>query len=197
MSRLLAAVLLVTTLGCPSSKSSPSGSSATAAATGSGPIVHLNTTEGIIRIQLDAEKAPLTSKNFLNYVDKGFYDGTVFHRVIDHFMIQGGGFTADLQQKATDAPVKNESKNGLKNVRGSIAMARTSSPDSATSQFFINVQDNPSLDYPSMGGYTVFGTVIDGMDVVDKIKVVPTGFKNGMGNVPTTAVVIQTAKRAP
>lgn len=194
MNRFLASLLVVTALGCPASKTSPSSSST---ASGTGPVVAMQTSMGTIKIQLDPDKAPLTTKNFLSYVDKGFYDQTVFHRVIDHFMIQGGGFTETLVQKPTEAPVKNESTNGLKNLRGTIAMARTANVDSATAQFFINVQDNPPLDYPNNGGYTVFGKVIDGMDVVDKIKVVPTGFKNGMGNVPSETVVIQTVKRAP
>lgn len=142
--------------------------------------VTLKTNQGDIVIELNSAKAPATAANFLSYVKKKHYDGTVFHRVIDGFMIQGGGFEnkdGKLVEKSTDKPVKNESSNGLKNERGTIAMARTSDPDSATAQFFINVKDNASLDYPSMGGYTVFGKVVKGMDVVDKIKAVSTGTK--------------------
>ena len=146
----------------------------TAAAAGK---VTLKTSKGTIVIQLDKEKAPITVENFLGYVKKKHYDGTVFHRVMPDFMIQGGGFAVegkDLVEKETGKGILNEGKNGLKNLRGTIAMARTPDPDSATAQFFINVKDNPMLDYPSGGGYAVFGKVIEGMDVVDKIKAVPT-----------------------
>ena len=140
--------------------------------------VLLKTNKGDITLELDAAKAPITVKNFLEYVNKKHYDGTVFHRVIDGFMIQGGGFAATdgkIVQKPSGKGIKNEGKNGLKNKRGSIAMARTNDPDSATAQFFINVSDNAMLDYPNNGGYAVFGKVTDGMDVVDKVRVVPTG----------------------
>lgn len=140
--------------------------------------VRLKTNQGDIVIELDREKAPVTVENFLSYVKKKHYDGTVFHRVIPGFMIQGGGFAkegAGLVEKTTDAPIKNEGQNGLKNVRGTVAMARTNDPNSAKAQFFINVADNASLDYPSNGGYAVFGKVVQGMEVVDKIKAVPTG----------------------
>jgi peptidyl-prolyl cis-trans isomerase A (cyclophilin A) len=161
------------------------------------PVVVIKTSEGEIRVQLDAEKAPITTKNFLTYVDKKFYDGTIFHRVIDGFMIQGGGLTKDLDEKTTREPIKNESRNGLQNLRGAIAMARTNDPDSATSQFFINVQNNAGLDYPNNnGGYAVFGHVIAGMDVVDKIKSVPTTTTGGMANVPVTPIVIMSVRRA-
>ncbi|MGJ8633672.1 MAG: peptidylprolyl isomerase [Luteolibacter sp.] len=154
--------------------------------------VRLKTNVGEILIQLDPEKAPVTVDNFLKYVASKHYDGTVFHRVIDGFMIQGGGFKIEgggLQEKPTGAGIKNESQNGLKNDRGTIAMARTNDPNSATTQFFINVKDNDSLNFPSMGGYAVFGKVIAGMDVVDKIKVVETGAQD----VPVTPIVIESA----
>lgn len=158
--------------------------------------VVMETSKGTIKIELDAEKAPNTVANFVKYVEKGHYDGLIFHRVIPNFMIQGGGFTPDMNQKATDAPIKIESKNGLKNVRGSIAMARTGDPNSATSQFFINLIDNSFLDYPGQDGYgyTVFGKVTDGMDAVDAIAKAPTGMKGGMRDVPTETIEIKSAK---
>jgi peptidyl-prolyl cis-trans isomerase A (cyclophilin A) len=158
--------------------------------------VALETSQGRIVIELQADKAPKTVANFLQYVKDGFYDGTVFHRVIGTFMIQGGGFTPELVQKPTRAPIPIESQNGLKNVRGTIAMARTSDPNSATAQFFINVVDNAMLDYPRPdgAGYAVFGHVVEGMDVVDKIRAVPTGSRGGMGDVPVAAVVIKSAR---
>ena len=159
--------------------------------------VVITTSMGLIKVELSPDKAPLSVQNFLSYVDKNFYDGTIFHRVIGTFMIQGGGFDADLKLKATSAPVKNESDNGLKNDRGTIAMARTNLPNSATSQFFINVVDNGMLNYPTNNGYAVFGHVTEGMDVVDRIKAVQTGSKNGMSDVPVTPVVIQSIRRAP
>jgi cyclophilin family peptidyl-prolyl cis-trans isomerase len=170
-------------------------SSAMAACHQGKPVVALKTSQGTIKIELDQEKAPLSVANFLSYVDRGFYDGTIFHRVMDGFMIQGGGYDANLVEKTTSAPIKNESSNGLRNERGTIAMARTMVPDSATAQFFINVVDNPSLDYPRNGGYAVFGHVVSGMDVVDRIKAVPTNSQKGMQNVPATPVVIESAKR--
>ena len=142
------------------------------------PKVKLTTSSGVIVLELNAEKAPVTVENFLGYVKKKHYDGTVFHRVIDGFMIQCGGFATegkDLVEKDVGKGIVNESKNGLKNERGTIAMARTNDPNSATAQFFINVNDNAMLDYPSNGGYAVFGKVVEGMDVVDKIKAVTTG----------------------
>ncbi len=161
--------------------------------------VKLQTTMGDIVIQLDEEKAPLTTANFLKYVKEGFYDGTIFHRVISKFMIQGGGMTADMGQKATSVPIKNEGAGGLKNNRGTIAMARTNNPDSATSQFFINLVDNNFLNYVGAGqpGYAVFGKVIEGMDVVDKIGAVKTTTKMGAGDVPVEPVVILSAKIVP
>jgi peptidyl-prolyl cis-trans isomerase B (cyclophilin B) len=159
------------------------------------PIVEMQTSQGTIVIALDEEKAPKTVANFLAYVKSGFYDGTIFHRVISNFMIQGGGYTPDFEEKKTGKPIRNEANNGLSNVRGTIAMARTSNPHSATAQFFINVVDNSFLDHtqPTMSGwgYAVFGKVIKGMEVVDKIKQVPTGNKKGHQNVPKTAVIIQ------
>jgi len=163
-----------------------------------GPVVVMKTSLGEIRIELNKEKAPVSVENFLGYVNKKFYDGTIFHRVISGFMIQGGGFGTDGVKKAAGAPIKNEASNGLKNVRGSIAMARTTDPNSATCQFFINVADNPGLDYPGRdgAGYAVFGQVTAGMDVVDKIKAAPTGQKYGMGDVPLTNVVIESVRVA-
>ena len=161
------------------------------------PQVVLETSQGKITIELDAEKAPLTVKNFLAYVEKGHYDGTVFHRVIPTFMIQGGGFTEDMKQKPTLAPIQNESKNGLTNKKGTLAMARTSVPNSATSQFFINVKDNDFLDKANAGdgvGYCVFGKVVSGLDVVEKIRGVATAQKGPHGDVPVESIVIKFAK---
>ncbi len=162
------------------------------------PIVVMQTSEGSIRIELWPDKAPLTVKNFLRYVDEGFYANTVFHRVIENFMIQGGGMTADLKPKQTHEPIKNEAAANLKNDRGTIAMARTNVVDSATAQFFINVKDNDSLNHrddTSAGfGYAVFGKVIEGMDVVDKIKKVPTTNSGQYQNVPAKPVVIESVK---
>jgi peptidyl-prolyl cis-trans isomerase B (cyclophilin B) len=161
------------------------------------PKVKLQTSLGDIVIQLNPEKAPITSRNFLEYVKAGFYDGTIFHRVIPGFMAQGGGFDTEFNQKQTSAPIKNEADNGLKNVHGSVAMARTQVPDSATSQFFINYVDNAFLDHsaPTMQGwgYAVFGQVVEGMDVVQRMESVPTGSRNGHQNVPTTDIVIEKA----
>ena len=158
--------------------------------------VKLTTSMGPIVIALDKEKAPISSENFIKYVEAGHYNGTVFHRVIGNFMIQGGGFTKDLQQKPTNPPIKNESTNGLKNDPYTVAMARTNVRDSATSQFFINVKDNAFLNYSgeSNPGYAVFGKVVEGQDTVDKIKAVPTGMQRGMGDVPNTPVVIEKAE---
>ena len=157
-------------------------------------IVVLETSKGNIEVELDREKAPATVENFVGYVKGGFYDGTIFHRVISDFMIQGGGFTPDGGQKQTKAQIKLESKNGLKNVVGTIAMARTNDPDSATSQFFINVKDNGMLDYaPGNQGYAVFGKVVSGMDVVNKIRVVKTATRDRMGDWPVEDVIIRKA----
>jgi peptidyl-prolyl cis-trans isomerase A (cyclophilin A) len=151
--------------------------------------VRMATSAGDIVIELDAAKAPGTVANFLGYVRSGHYDGTVFHRVIDGFMIQGGGMDARLREKPTKAPIKLEAGNGLSNVRGTLAMARTSNPDSATAQFFINVADNPRLDSFG-GGYAVFGRVIEGMDVVDRIRAVPTQAQGMHQSVPITPITI-------
>jgi peptidyl-prolyl cis-trans isomerase A (cyclophilin A) len=158
--------------------------------------VKLDTSLGEIVIELDAAKAPKSVANFLEYVRSGHYNGTVFHRVIPNFMIQGGGFDAEMKQKPTRAPIPLESKNGLPNVRGSVAMARTSAPDSATAQFFINLKDNAFLDSantPDGTGYAVFGKVVSGMDVVDKIRAVPTGNMGPYQNVPVAPVIIRKA----
>jgi peptidyl-prolyl cis-trans isomerase B (cyclophilin B) len=161
--------------------------------------VQLQTSMGDILMELNQSKAPLSVENFLRYVEKGHYNGTVFHRVIPGFMVQGGGFDTSMKQKETESPVKNEYTNGLKNQKYTVAMARTSNPDSATAQFFINVADNGFLDRanPQTGGagYAVFGKVIAGFDVVDKIKAVKTGVKGGMPDVPVEDVVIRTAKK--
>jgi peptidyl-prolyl cis-trans isomerase A (cyclophilin A) len=165
------------------------------------PVVVLETTLGAIHIQLDSAKAPITSKNFLDYVAAKHYDGLVFHRVIPGFMIQGGGMDADLTQRKTREPIKNEAGNGLKNGRGTLAMARTNVVDSATSQFFINVADNEFLNHKNETaagfGYAVFGEVTKGMDVVDKIVAVATGTRGGHQNVPLEPVVIKTARLQP
>ncbi|HEY8122525.1 MAG TPA: peptidylprolyl isomerase [Myxococcota bacterium] len=160
-------------------------------------MVVLTTTLGEIEVELDEAKAPITVKNFLQYVDEGFYDGVIFHRVIPGFMVQGGGFTPAMQQKKTRATIQNEAANGLKNLRGTLAMARTSAPHSASAQFFINHKDNAFLDYPGSDGwgYAVFGRVSAGMDVVDKIAAVPTGVKAGMSDVPVQSVAIVSARR--
>lgn len=163
---------------------------------GGNPVVLMKTSKGDIKIELDAAKAPISSENFLKYVKDGSYNGTVFHRVIPGFMIQGGGYKADLSEKKTGAPIKNEATNGLKNTRGTLAMARTSDPHSATAQFFINLVDNAFLDHKdtaSNWGYAVFGKVIEGMDVVDAIAKVPTGNKGMHQNVPTEPVTIESA----
>lgn len=155
-------------------------------------MVELQTSKGNIKIELYPEKAPLTVKNFLNYAKSGFYDGTIFHRVIDGFMIQGGGFTPDMKQKPTKAPVKNESGNGLSNSAMTIAMARTADPDSATAQFFINLVDNDYLNgSANQPGYTVFGKVVDGENVVRQIGKVQTATRGFFENVPTESVLIQ------
>lgn len=157
--------------------------------------VMMTTTVGPITIELDADSAPKTVENFLSYVAGGFYDGTIFHRVIDNFMIQGGGFTADMEQKSTQAPIENEANNGLKNQRGTIAMARTQDPHSATAQFFINVHDNDFLNHTGENmqgwGYAVFGKVTDGEDVLDKIRGVQTGSQAGHQDVPVEPIIIE------
>jgi len=160
-------------------------------------MVRFETTLGDFSVELDEESAPISCKNFLRYVDEGFFDGTVFHRVIPGFMIQGGGMTADMKQKETHDPIANEAENGLRNRRGAIAMARTNDLHSATAQFFVNLVDNAFLDHrPGNFGYAVFGRVADGLDVVDKIAAVKTGRRSGHDDVPAEAVVITRARRA-
>jgi len=158
-------------------------------------VVKLETSKGDIVIELNSKAAPITVKNFLTYVDEGFYNKTIFHRVIPGFMIQGGGFTADMERKKTHDPIANEAKNGLSNARGTIAMARTNDPDSATAQFFINHADNTPLDHGGVSGagYAVFGKTIEGMDVVDAIAAVTTTTRSGMADVPVEPVVINSA----
>jgi len=161
------------------------------------PAAHIlmTTTVGPMTLELDADNAPKTVENFLSYVSNGFYDGTIFHRVINNFMVQGGGFTADMEQKATQAPIENEANNGLKNARGTIAMARTQDPHSATAQFFINVQDNDFLNHTGENmqgwGYAVFGKVTEGEDVLDKIRCVQTGSQAGHQDVPVEPIIIE------
>jgi cyclophilin family peptidyl-prolyl cis-trans isomerase len=165
-----------------------------------GPVVALEVVQGrtplgTLRIALEPAKAPVTVENFLQYVRAGFYDGTIFHRVIPGFMIQGGGFTVELEEKPTRGTVKSEARNGLRNSRGAVAMARTNDPDSADSQFFINVRDNHRLDFGIGGaGYTVFGTVIEGMDLVERIVMTPTTSRGQHQSIPQVAVVIRTAR---
>ena len=161
-------------------------------------MVIIRTTFGEIKLELDAEKAPKTVENFLNYARDGYYDGTIFHRVNDNFMIQGGGFDTDMQQKPTGEPVENEADNGLKNDFGTVAMARTMEPHSATAQFFINVKDNDFLNHTGKNmqgwGYAVFGKVTEGEDVLDKIRAVATTSRNGHQDVPTDAVIIESVE---
>ena len=160
------------------------------------PTVIVHTSQGDFKIELYEDQAPVTVKNFLEYARKGHYDGTIFHRVIPGFMIQGGGFNPDLERKPTDAPIKNEADNGMLNERGTIAMARTTDPDSATAQFFINVVDNPALDHRGkqsgrIWGYAVFGRVTEGMDVVDEIRFVPTEARGPHQALPVEPVIIE------
>jgi peptidyl-prolyl cis-trans isomerase B (cyclophilin B) len=178
-------ILLVNLLSCSPAGSEPKG----------GPVVIMSTSMGDIKIELYEKEAPETVKNFLSYVNDKFYDGTIFHRVIPNFMIQGGGFTPDMQQKPTKPPVKNEATNGLKNTLGTLAMARTPDPHSATAQFFINVKENDFLNFQDESfngfGYCVFGKVIEGIDVVHKIEHVATGRKGMQSDVPLEPVVIK------
>ncbi len=201
----IAGLLAISFTGCsgrtspaPSASVAPSDSrSVSASASASSTRVTLTTSKGDITIELDVEKAPLSSANFLTYANAGYYDGLIFHRVIKGFMIQAGAFSQNaegtLNMKEPGAPIQNESRNGLKNVRGSIAMARRADPNSANSQFFINHGNNGNLDFPSFDGhgYAVFGKVVDGMDVVDAIATVKTGRQGGMGDVPTEPITIQ------
>jgi len=179
----LAVIVLVLVPGCSAASDKDKETS---------PVVILTTSLGVIKIELDQEKAPISVENFLGYVDDGFFDGTIFHRVIPNFMVQGGGMTANGAQKKTKAPIKNEADNGLLNERGTVAMARTQVKDSATAQFFINVVDNDFLNHGTRDfGYAVFGKVTEGMDVADKIAAV----KTGRGDVPVEPILIESAKR--
>jgi peptidyl-prolyl cis-trans isomerase A (cyclophilin A) len=163
------------------------------------PVVEMDTTMGVIKIELLPAKAPITAKNFIDYVNSGFFTGTIIHRVVPNFVIQGGGYTTTMARKPTQPPIKNESDNGLKNLRGTLSMARYADPNSATSQFFINLQANPSLDaQPGKPGYAVFAKVIDGMAVVDKIAAAKTAPKGaGFENVPVQTIAIKSAKVLP
>jgi len=173
----------------------PAGQPAQAAPPSGGPVVVLETTLGAITIELKQDKAPITVDNFVKYVNAKHYDGTIFHRVIPDFMIQGGGMDDSMTEKASRPPIRNEAKNGLRNLRGTISMARTAAPDSAKAQFFINVKNNAALDYGIGGaGYAVFGEVTSGMDVVDRIVAVRTGNKGAYQNVPIEPVRIKTAR---
>jgi peptidyl-prolyl cis-trans isomerase B (cyclophilin B) len=166
-------------------------------APGAYPVVEMHTNFGTVALELYPDKAPKTVENFLSYVRAGFYDGTIFHRVVPGFVIQGGGFTAEMVKKDTEAPIENEADNGLLNLKGAICMARTMEPQSATSQFFINTKDNPALDFrersPQGWGYAVFGKVIEGIDVVEQIEGTPTGNQGQYQNVPIEVVVIESA----
>lgn len=190
---LVLALALMTLLAA-----SPFAMAAAAPAGAANPQVVMETSLGTIRLELFAKEAPISVKNFLDYASSGFYNGTVFHRVIPGFMVQGGGFTSDLTEKKTNPPIKNEATNGLKNKRGTIAMARTQVVDSASSQFFINVVDNGFLDNrnqsPGGFGYAVFGKVLSGMEVADAIAAVQTGIQKGFRDVPLTPVVIKSVK---
>jgi cyclophilin family peptidyl-prolyl cis-trans isomerase len=198
--RALASVLLATALAAGAATTDDTNSPPAQAAPGEQTMVTIKTTKGDIKLELYPDKAPATVANFLTYVDSGHYKGTIFHRVIKGFMIQGGGFTRDMAQKPTQAPVKNEAANGLKNTRGTIAMARTAVVDSATSQFFINVVDNAFLDHrdtsPQGFGYCVFGKVVDGMDAVDAIRAAATGRNGPHGDVPVEPIEITDVVRA-
>jgi cyclophilin family peptidyl-prolyl cis-trans isomerase len=193
---ILRRVVLVSLVAVPLAAAAQAAPPAAAASCkGDNPKVKLTTSAGPIVLALDRQKAPLSVDNFVKYVESGHYNGTVFHRVIDGFMIQGGGFTKDMQQKPTQAPIKIESSNGLKNEAYSVAMARTSDPNSATAQFFINVGDNDRLNYSDTNpGYAVFGKVVLGRETVDKIRKVPTANSGMHQNVPTTPVVIEKAE---
>lgn len=196
---MLAALFLLALAQAPTDTKGATPVPTPAAAAAKGPVVILETSLGRIKIGLNATKAPASVENFVSYVRAGHYDGTIFHRVIPRFMIQAGGFDAEMRERATRAPIKNESKNGLRNLRGTIAMARTDDPHSASSQFFINLKDNAALDFgvaPGWG-YAVFGEVLEGMQVVDKIASVPTTSKGAHQDVPSKPVVITSAKVAP
>ncbi len=199
---VLLAALGLNQPGLTATETAQAGGAGAVSGTAANPQVLIKTNLGDISVELDEARAPATVKNFLGYVDDGHYRGTQFHRVIKGFMIQGGGYGADFKERSTREPVANEADNGLKNARGTIAMARTSDPNSATAQFFINHADNAMLDHkaktPRGWGYAVFGKVSSGMDVVDKIAAVPTGTNpNGMADVPKTQVMIESITRIP
>jgi cyclophilin family peptidyl-prolyl cis-trans isomerase len=185
MNLLLASMVVLAQAATPAAQPAPAVS---------GPVVLLETSMGDIKIQLDQEKAPITVANFVKYVNAKHYDGTIFHRVIADYMIQGGGMDASMTEKPSGPPIRNEGKNGLRNLRGTIAMARTNAPDSAKAQFFINVKSNAALDYGVSAGYAVFGEVVEGMDVVDRIRYVRTGNKGPYADVPVDPVVIKAAR---
>jgi cyclophilin family peptidyl-prolyl cis-trans isomerase len=195
--------MLLPTLALVLAQAAPPAAAPAPAPPPAGPVVAFDVVQGrtvfgTITIALDPVKAPISVQNFLSYVRSGFYEGTIFHRVIPGFMVQGGGLTPDLQEKPAEGPIRNEARNGLRNSRGTVAMARTNAPDSATSQFFINLKDNHMLDFGISGaGYAVFGRVIDGMDVVDKIATVPTAPRGGHEDVPLMAVVIRNVREVP
>jgi peptidyl-prolyl cis-trans isomerase A (cyclophilin A) len=195
---MLKKILVILACGLPLLCAGVSGAAEQAA---KNPLVFMETSLGNVKLELFAKEAPISVKNFLVYVNDGFYDGTVYHRVIPNFMIQGGGFTADLKQKQTNPPIKNEADNGLKNLHGMLAMARTMVVDSATAQFFINVVDNSSLnhrDKTQQGyGYAVFGKVSEGMNVVDRIATVKTNIQKGFRDVPESPIVIKSIKVLP
>ena len=195
--RLLTAGLVATSMALASAVMANPSTSNQGNSMSTSPRVNMQTSLGNIVIELDAEKAPKTTENFLTYVREGFYDGTIFHRVINNFMVQGGGFDATMKQKQTHAPVENEANNGLKNDRYTLAMARTADPHSATAQFFINVADNDFLNFtaptPNGWGYAVFGKVVEGTEVVDKMKVVKTGNRGFHQDVPAENIVIEKA----
>ena len=193
LSLLLAALGLAV---CSAQSNEKPAAPAASSPAGDHPVVIVETPQGQFELELDAKRAPVTVENFLQYVDAGFYDGTLFHRVIPGFMIQCGGFDKAMQQKSTRAPIQNEAANGLRNEPGTIAMARTNDPNSATAQFFVNLVDNEFLNHGSRDfGYAVFGRVASGMDVVKKVAAVPTGSRGGHQNVPLDAVVIESIRR--
>ncbi len=196
MRRGLLAMLTLLGLAACSAQSEEKTAPSASKPAGDHPVVSVTTSLGKFEIDLDAQRAPITVANFLQYVDAGFYDGTIFHRVIPSFMIQGGGFDGAMKQKSTRAPIQNEATNGLRNEPGTIAMARTSDPNSATAQFFINLVDNQFLNHGGRDfGYAVFGRVSSGMDVVEKLASVPTGSRGGHQNLPQEAVVIESIRR--
>ena len=196
MRRGLSLLLAVLGLAVCSAQSDEKPVAPAAPPMGDHPVVTVTTSLGNFDLELDAKRAPGTVGNFLQYVDAGFYDGTIFHRVIPGFMIQGGGFDGAMKQKSTRAPIQNEATNGVKNETGSVAMARTSDPNSATAQFFVNLVDNESLNHGRQDfGYAVFARVASGMDVVQKIAAAPTGSRGGHQNVPLEAVVIESIRR--